>query len=90
MTSQIIQSNNTSEILRSLQELSSTDRSMGYQMPPSYPILAKTCREIQSNNVVSGAAAGQEVVFNVNKAMLLRNMQIRKAFSSNCKFMKIL
>lgn len=78
MTSLVIQSNNTSEILRSLEEMEAKD--LSYQMKPSYPILAKTVREVVSNNTV-GTAAGVEVVFNLNKAMLLRNMLVKTVFT---------
>lgn len=79
MTDLILQSNNTSVVLRSLADAESAD--LSYSMAPSYPLLAKQTLELASNQSVSGAPAGQEVHFNLNKSMLWRNAQIKTVYT---------
>ncbi len=79
MTDFILQSNESSALLRTLNSSSVVD--LSYGIKPSYPILAKQYRQIQSNNSLSGTIAGQEVVFNLNKSQFFRNMEIRSVLT---------
>lgn len=78
MTDFIIQSNESSALLRTLNAGEVQD--LSYGIKPSYPILSKQYREIRSNNTIS-TPAGSEVVFNLNKSMFLRNLQIRSVLT---------
>jgi hypothetical protein len=75
----IIQSNAQSVILSSLAD-STNDYS--YEIPPSAPNISKQFREHVANNTVSGVPHGQEVVFNVNRSQLLRDMLIETQLTS--------
>jgi hypothetical protein len=83
MTDLILQSDNTSALLRGLSDASQGGKvyDCSYKMGASYPILAKSYREIQSNQAITGAPASQEVVFNLNKGMLLRDLQIKTVYT---------
>ncbi len=69
----VIQSNAQSVLLNGLLE---NTEDLSYEVPASFPLISKQIRELPSNNTISGAPAGQEVVFNVNRSMLSRNMMI--------------
>jgi hypothetical protein len=80
MTDLVIQSNQSSVILRSLADAVQPD--LAYEIPPSFPILAKTYREIQPiNQPGNGAPEGKEVAFNLNKANLWRDCMAKTAFT---------
>lgn len=75
----ILQSNNTSVILRSLSE--SEQHDLSYFTQPSYPLLAKETYEIQSRNNISGPPASKEVTFDLNKSKILRNLMIKTTYT---------
>lgn len=79
MTDFVLSSNQSSVILRNLEEREVKD--LSYDVGASYPILAKQYREIQPNNT-SVVTYGGEIAFNLNKSMLLRDMMIRTSFTS--------
>jgi hypothetical protein len=79
MTDFILKSNQSSVILRNLEERAVKD--LSYDVGESYPILAKQYRELQPNNTAA-VVSGGEIVFNINKAMLLRDMQIKTTFTT--------
>jgi hypothetical protein len=79
MTDFILSSNESSVILNSLNERKTKD--LSYSVGESYPILAKQYRELQPNNT-SAVISGGEIVFNINKQNLLRDMQIKTTFTT--------
>jgi hypothetical protein len=79
MTDQVLQSNNSSVIFRSLQDAEVQD--LSYTTKPSYPILAKDKREIQSNQAIAGSPHGQEVSFNLIKSKLWTGAMIKTAYT---------
>jgi hypothetical protein len=79
MTDFILSSNESSVILNSLNERKTKD--LSYSVGESYPILAKQYRELQPNNT-SPVISGGEIVFNINKSMLLRDLQIKTSFTT--------
>ena len=75
----ILESNRTSSILRSLSEVEVSD--LSYEIAPSYPLLAKKYVQIGSNGgTVTGAVNGQEIVFDIPKANLLKDLCLRTTF----------
>ena len=80
MSDLILQSNQSSVILRSLSE--SDSKNLAYDIPQSYPILAKQYKQMQPQNQPTGAVAGQEVAFNLNKSMLLRDLMVRTQYTT--------
>ncbi len=79
MTDLILQSNNTSAILRSLASGEVQDYS--YSISPGAPLLAKKYIQIQPKQAVNGVPASQEVSFALNKADLLRDLQIQTIYT---------
>ena len=79
MSDLILASNQSSVILRNLQERQVKD--LSYEVGESYPILAKQYKEIQAVNS-SSVTYGGEIAFNLNKSMLLRDMMIRSSFTT--------
>lgn len=75
---QIIQSNQSSVILRSLADSEVQD--LSYEISPSYPILASQFRELQPTSGSFGAMNNQEISFNINKSALLQDLMIRTQF----------
>src|SRR5665647_38276 len=81
MTDLILQSNQISTILKGLSSAEVQD--LSYEIPPSFPLLAKRFQEIQANGgSVSGVMNNQEVVFNINRSMLVRDMLIKTTFTT--------
>lgn len=74
----VIMSNNTSVIMRSLQDQPTTD--LSYSTKKAFPILASDYRSIQP---VSSAAVthGQEIAFNITKANLWRDSLIQTTYT---------
>ena len=79
MTDFILNSNESSVILRNLAENKTKD--LSYDVGTSYPLIAKQYRELQPNNS-TGVTHGGEIVFNINKSMLLRDMMIKTTVST--------
>lgn len=81
MTDQILTSNQSSVILRTLAEAEVVDNS--YEIAPSYPLLAKQYRELPANGgAINAAMNGQEISFNITKSMLLRDLMIKTTFTT--------
>lgn len=81
MTDQIINSNQSSVILRTLADAETMD--LSYEIAPSYPLLAKQYREITANGgAVNQSMNGQEIAFNITKSMLLRDLMIKTTFTT--------
>jgi hypothetical protein len=78
MTDQVLLSNAQSVILNTL---SKEPEDLSYEAGPSFPILAKTLRQTQSDRSVTGAPAGQEVEFSITRSYLLRNMAIQSVLT---------
>lgn len=71
----VIQSNESSALLRTLVDAETLD--ISYNFKPSYPLLYQAPRAIRPKQDPNGAPAGQEVIFDLNKYMILRNLEIR-------------
>ena len=69
----VFQSNKQSPILSTLAQ---NVEDFSYAIPPGAPLIYKEFREFVPNNTVAGAPAGQEVVFNLNKANFWRDALI--------------
>ncbi len=77
----VISSNQSSVILRSLAEAEVMP--LEYEIAPSYPLLGKQYKELQTTSGAAvGAMNGQEIAFNINKSMLLRDMMIKTTFTT--------
>jgi hypothetical protein len=81
MTDACIRSDNTSELLRSLQELETQD--LSYEMRPSFPILAKQYKEVPPNGTypLTSNINSSTFVFDVDRTQLLRDMLIRTQYT---------
>jgi len=83
MADLVLESNRSSVILSSLAKAEVLD--LSYEIEPSFPILSKLPRVITANNpatIAAQAMNGQEITFNINKAMLLRDLYIRTTFTT--------
>ena len=83
MSDLILESNRSSVILSSLAKAEVVD--LSYEIAPSYPILSKLYRASDPTNpatIAAQAMNGQEITFNINKSMLLRDLYIRTAFTT--------
>ena len=82
---QILSSNQSSVILRSLAEAEVQD--ISYELAPSFPILAKQYREIQpTGGDINAVMNANEVSFNIVKSALLRDLQLRFEYSIGSTF----
>ncbi len=79
MTSNVLKSAQSSVILRNLEEQQVKD--LSYDVGVSYPILAKQCVAIEANSTAA-VTEGGEIVFNITKALLLRDMMIQSTFTN--------
>ena len=75
---QVLMSNNTSVILRSLQDQPTTD--LSYSTKKAFPILASDYRSIQPVNT-TGVTHGGEIAFNITKANLWRDAVIQSTYT---------
>lgn len=83
MSDLVIESARSSVILGSLAKAEVLD--LSYEIEPSYPILSKFPRVISANNpttIAAQAMNGQEITFNINKAMFLRDLYVRTTFTT--------
>ncbi len=80
MTDQIIQSNNSSSVLRSL--VKDKVAEYDYSSPTSAPILAKNPMSVGPRQTPSGVAHSQEVTFLLPRGQLLRDLQIETTCTS--------
>jgi hypothetical protein len=75
MTDFVIQSNESSTLLRTLNSKPRID--LAYATKPSYPILSKRCFSIPSENVIVGSPYGQTVIFKIPRGAYVRNFLIQ-------------
>jgi hypothetical protein len=77
----IIQSNKNSVLLNTI---SKDPEDLSYEVQPSFPMLVKNLRAINPNNgtgAIVGHPTSQEVVFNINRSNLLRNLMVQTSYS---------
>lgn len=78
MVDNILQSNSTSVVLRSLVDSKMED--MSYFIAPSFPLMARQDVELLSDQGTITSPAGQEVSFRLNKSMIIRGMKIKTEY----------